>query len=337
MIRASSLTTLFLLTAFSTIVFACGDSGSGAIPPPAPPLLGDGGVPAPDGSALAASLTPCPIGQTPQNGACAVAPATGTCPPGQAIVNGACAVAPSGTGPAPGCVFDTHTVFMFQGRVVESITSHGHLFNFEADGSPWPTNGMDLTQVPYFAAGPCAGQAPGTCKLDTRTFALFPGNHLIEFVTAAGRSWAFENGTATDSGTDLATSQRYAEICQLRGPGPCTFDTRTFVNINDQLIEAITAYGRYFAFDRQGNRSRDNGADLAAVPRYAAGPCQGRTAGQCTFDTRTYGLAEGRTVEIVTANGRLWRYLAGEQSGFAEVQPSGVPSLDVATWKAACL
>jgi hypothetical protein len=240
--------------------------------------------------------------------------------------------------PVAGCGFDTHTVLMFQGKVVESITTkRGTLFNFEADGSAWPSNGMDLTTVPYFAAGPCAGRGPGQCHFDTRTFAFFAPNHLIEFVTAYGRSWAWENGNPTDPGADLATTPRYAGICSLRGNSgeKCVFDSRTFVQVNGELMEAITAYGKYFAFDAHGQPSRDNGIDLAAVPRYAAGPCKGQV-GRCVFDTRTYGLVDGRTVEIVTANGFVWRYEASEQTNFAEIQPSGVPVLSVPTWAGPC-
>jgi hypothetical protein len=229
------------------------------------------------------------------------------------------------------CEFDTHAILQFQGRIIESITSHGRLFNFEENGSPWPTNGMDLTTVPYFAAGPCAGQTPGHCVLDTRSFALF-GDSLIEFVTANGRSWAFDNGVPTDAGTDIASVPRYAEACALRGAGPCRFSTRAFVNLDGQLLETITAYGKYFAYDTQGHRGSDNGIDLTLVPRYAAGPCLGAPFGQCRLDTRTYGVADGQTVEIVTAHGYVWRWLAGGTTSFAEVQPSGVPMTNVASW-----
>ena len=267
------------------------------------------------------------------------------CPAGSALVNNVCAPAAAATPVTPvtpvvpaACGFDTHTVLNFNGKIVESITTkRGTLFNFEADGTAWPSNGMDLTTVSYFAAGPCAGRGPGQCHFDTRTFAFFAPNHLIEFVTAYGRSWAWENGNPTDNGSDLATTPRYAGICARRGnPGEkCVFDSRTFVQVNGELMEAITAYGKYFAFDAHGQPSRDNGLDLALVPRYAAGPCKGQV-GMCVFDTRTYGLENNRTVEIVTAGGFVWRYEASEQAAFAEIQPSGVPMLNVPTWAGPC-
>ena len=128
--------------------------------------------------------TPCPAGSVFVNGACATAPGAATPTPVPAPTNGTPVPVPT-PGPVPAlahCEFDTHAILQFQGRLIESITSRGRLFNFEENGSPWPTNGLDLTSVPYFAAGPCAGQAPGHCNLDTRSFALF-GDTLIEFVT----------------------------------------------------------------------------------------------------------------------------------------------------------
>ena len=234
------------------------------------------------------------------------------------------------------CDFDTHAILQYQGRLVESITSRGHLFNFEENGTPWPSNGpngLDLSSVSYYMAGPCAGQPLGHCTFDTRSFALF-GDTLIEFITTPnGRSWAFDNGLPTDVGTDIASVARYQEACAGRLPGQaCRFSTRAFVNLDGQLLETITAYGKYFTYDSAGRRAPDNGIDLTQVPRYAAGPCVGAPYGQCRLDTRTYGLADGQTVEIVTARGFVWRWLAGGTTVFAEVQPSGVPMTNVASW-----
>ena len=80
------------------------------------------------------------------------------------------------------------------------------------------------------------------------------------------------------------------------------------------------------------NSRADNGIDLTQVPRYATGPCNGVPFGQCKLATRTYGVANGQTVEIVTARGFVWRWLAGGTSAFVEVQPSGVPMTNVASW-----
>jgi hypothetical protein len=248
---------------------------------------------------------------------------------------GAPAPVPAPAAPiVPACVNDTHTVFYFDGRLIESVTNRGRLFNFEANGAPWPTNGMDLTAVPYYAAGPCAGRAPGTCMLDTRTFATF-GTKLIEFVTAYGHSWAFDNGVPTDNGTDLATAGRYAEICALRPAGTaCTFDTRSFVMLDGKLLESITAYGRYFGYDERGHRLADTGADLTQIPRYATGPCKGHAPGTCKLDTRTFGLVDGKVVEVTTAYGFVFRWLPAEPNAFSEIQPSSVPLTNIATWAA---
>lgn len=288
-----------------------GEAGVSSVLVPGAPCghaLGDGAcAPSNDGG-----LSACPAGQVPQS-------------------DGGCAT-PTPT-PSNACTFETHTAFPFQGKVIESVTHHGRLYNFEVNGNPWTTNGMDLSEVAYFASGPCSGRGAGQCMFETRAFAMFPGNHLIEFVTASGKSWAWENGQPTDRGSDLAAAPRYSEICSLRGAGPCVFDTRAFVNVGSQLVESITAYGKYFAFDLQGNRLRESGADLAAVARYASGPCQGQTT--CKLDTRAYVTAANRTIEVVTAQGRVWRFLT-ETAGFAEVQPSGVPTESLSSWAVAC-
>lgn len=316
-LRARALAWPFMAVAI--VMAGCGETSA------VPPL--DGGValnpPPPPGSVQTPVGSPAPLPCVAGSATC-----TPTIPPPPA---------PPAIPVAPACALETDTVLLFENRIIESITSRGRLFNFEADGSPWPTNGMDLGQVAYYAAGPCAGRAPGTCRFDTRSFALFPGNHLVELVTAYGRTWAWENGVVTDPGTDLAAVPRYAEICALRGGPtvPCTFETRTFVHVDGELFESITAYGKYFAFDQHGSRSKDNGLDLAIVPRYGAGPCKGQGP-HCIFSTRTYGLLNGSTVEIVTANGFVWRYLANEQAGFPEVPPSGVPITSVPAWASLC-
>lgn len=314
MSRPLSILVAATVATLATLATACSDASpamidAGAIPASPLPVAVGTGVAGTGGIAPAAPApTPAP------------APAPAPALPGAPL--------------APACVNDTHTVFYFDGRLIESVTNRGRLFNFEANGVAWATNGMDLTAVPYYAAGPCAGRAPGTCFIDTRTFATF-GSKLIEFVTAYGRSWAFDNGVPTDNGTDLATAGRYAEICSLRPAGTaCTFDTRAFVTLDGKLLEAITAYGRYFGYDERGHRSPENGLDLTQIARYATGPCKGRAPGTCKLDTRTYGLADGKVVEVATAYGFVFRWLPGESNAFSEIQPSGVPLTNVASWAA---
>ncbi len=72
---------------------------------------------------------------------------------------------------AGACVFDTRTVFSFNGRMVESITAYGKFWNFDIDTNygPMAGNGSNLETVARFAAGPCAGVAPGACRFDVRS------------------------------------------------------------------------------------------------------------------------------------------------------------------------
>ena len=234
---------------------------------------------------------------------------------------------------SPACAIETHTVMMYQGRMIETVTAHGQMYTFEANGTPWTTNGFDLTSVGYYASGPCAGKAAGQCEFDTRTYARID-DELIEFVTAYGKYWSFKNAAATPGGQgiDLSTIGRYSQICALRGGQPCTFDTRAFVVLDKKLTETITAYGKHFNYDESGKAWKDNGGDLTAVPRYANGPCKGQSAGTCKFDTRTFGLSDGKVVEIITAGGNIYRYAAAGSNAFDEIQPSSVPITSVSAW-----
>ena len=48
--------------------------------------------------------------------------------------------------------------------------------------------------------------------------------------------------------------------------------------------------------------------DLTSIPRYANGPCQGKAAGSCTFDSRTIATIDGRRIESITAYGKFWNF-----------------------------
>src|SRR5262245_62370478 len=47
---------------------------------------------------------------------------------------------------------------------------------------------------------------------DTRAF-VNVGGTILEYVTAYGKNWTWNNTVPTDQGSDLATSPRYAEAC----------------------------------------------------------------------------------------------------------------------------
>lgn len=83
------------------------------------------------------------------------------------------------------CHFDTRTFFKDGDDVIESITAYGRRWQLDIDGIPDPDSGIDLTQIPQYAVGPCRGRGPGECMFETRTFELFNGQPT-ESITAQG-------------------------------------------------------------------------------------------------------------------------------------------------------
>ncbi|MFC1611913.1 hypothetical protein ACFL6C_13200 [Myxococcota bacterium] len=215
---------------------------------------------------------------------------------------------------AAGCAFDTRTFATINGRRVESITAYGKYYNFDADNgyAPRSTNGSDLGDVPRYADGPCEGK--DVCVFDTRTFAISHGK-LVESITAYGRYFNFDvdDGYApwSSNGNDLTQVPRYATgPCEGLENVSCVFDTRAFVTINGRLIESISAYGKYYNFDVSDGPAPwpTNGNDLTRVRRYAAGPCEGKEPGTCTFDTRAFVGRNGGVVESITAYGKYFNF-----------------------------
>ena len=172
----------------------------------------------------------------------------------------------------------------------------------------------------FFDAGPCTFAPASTqCKFDTRSVYSSPydNNQVVEFVTAYGRYFKFDSTGNMIGSNDLTAVSRFVipgGPCVGRAIGTCTFDTRTvYVSPfdNNQQIEFITAYGRYWKYDMAGNFLSSN--DLTTVARYVApgGPCVGRAAGTCLFDTRSVYASPSdgnQQVEFITAYGRLWKY-----------------------------
>jgi Subtilase family len=249
---------------------------------------------------------------------------------GGLLVNAAAALGvqtpPQGTINAPcenlgtaNCVFDSRSLgWMPDGSFVESISAYGKIWNFDLNGNPSAGNKTDIRSVARYASGPCAFAPVGQpCTFDTRTLFNYPGVGFVESITAYGRAYNFDsNGNPWDgNGTDLRNVARFAfGPCAFAPDGqPCTFDTRTLVNYPDVgFVESITAYGKAYNFDINGNEwiGRGNGTDLRAVARYASGPCAFAPAGQpCTFDTRTLIDYPGvGFVESITAYGQAYNF-----------------------------
>lgn len=163
-----------------------------------------------------------------------------------------------------------------------------------------------------------AGPAPRSrCRFDSRAFVTLD-NVLVETITAYGRYWNFradDGSPLAGSGSDLTSVGRYAAgPCVGRAAGSCLFDTRTFVPMGPELWESIVAHGRYANFKLDGSVIAGSGSDLTTVARYAAGPCSGRAAGTCAFQTRTMATLGNDTVESITAYGRYWNFVVGQDT-----------------------
>ncbi len=193
-------------------------------------------------------------------------------------------------------------------------------WNWDGAGNAVAGNGSTLYGVPRFAVGPCAGH-PSSCVFDTRTFVIL-GGVSYESITAYGRYWnwnADDGSVIAGSGSTLDSVARFAVgPCAGRAAGTCTFDTRTFATLGGVTYESVTAYGRFWNWDASdGSVISGSGSLLESVARYAAGPCAGRAAGTCTFDTRTFLASGGVTYESVTAYGRYWNWDAADGSVIA--------------------
>lgn len=251
----------------------------------------------------------------------------------------------AGTVPVAGpnalaCSLDTRVVVEHVGHFIEVITSRGRLFELDngvpiqttmgipAPAFSWggaggaPSTGLDLSSVPLYAQGPCFGAPPLACVFDTHAFVRLPEGRLLEYVTANGRQWVFENNQMTGAGVPLTAIPRYQQICgPIAAMGQaCVFDTRVFVKIGAEIVESITAYGRRWELSLDGLPLPNTGLDLTASPRYANGPCQGFSPGTCILETRSFEPGpNGQLVESVTSRGLVFTYSA--DTG-AELQPA---------------
>lgn len=182
--------------------------------------------------------------------------------------NGPCLYAPTGEI----CVIDSATVLDYPGfGYMESVTAYGRYWNFDQNGNGLAGNGSLLSSVTRFANGPClyAGGAP--CRFDTRNLLDAPEwGGLYESITAYGRYWIFD-AVGTLVGTDtLLSVPRFANgPCAYRPAGStCTFGSRELRHLpSGAQVETVTAYGRYFEWDGNGNPTANHGQMLTSIPR----------------------------------------------------------------------
>ena len=211
-------------------------------------------------------------------------------------------------------------------------------FDLTHGSSPLPENGRALTNIDRFsrAGGPCYGKAPGTCRFDTRTVFMSGGHRIESITTPNGKFWHFDLDASgypgwSNNGTDNTQVERYMRTsgpCYGKAFGTCRFDTRTIFYASDgHRIESITTpNGKFWHFDidAAGIPSwGSNGTDNTQVERYmrTSGPCYGKAAGTCRFDTRTiFYASNGHRIEsITTPNGKFWHF---------DIDAAGIPGWD---------
>src|SRR3989344_8411088 len=97
---------------------------------------------------------------------------------------------------------------------------------------------------------PCEGKTNNQCVFDTR-LQVKVGNNYVESVTAYGKGWNWDPGKDNTSipwpnnAFDLTSIEKYRNgPCAGKTPGTCQFDTRGQFNLNGNLVESITAYGK---------------------------------------------------------------------------------------------
>ncbi len=226
---------------------------------------------------------------------------------------GPCSARPSG---ASQCTIDNigQTVDAF-GQTREWITAYGYLWELFQGTQTGIAKKLHTIERYTGVSGPCVYTPAGQeCRFDSLTTVDYPDFGFLETITAYGRYWNFDvNGNGLGgNGSLLTTVPRYASGPCMHATGTCQFDTRDLVNAPEWggggLYETVTAYGRYWLFDVNGNLLESN--LLTDVPRYASGPCAYRPTGTlCKFDSREQRRTPYNGVhEVITAYGRYFEW-----------------------------
>lgn len=206
--------------------------------------------------------------------------------------------------------FSSRTFVTINGTQVESISAYEKVWNFDVN-KPWGgRNGDTLSSVKRYSApgGPCAGRS-SNCEFDTRTFI----NGKIESITVGNQIWDAVGSGYRKRPISGFNHYRFGP-CQGR-TSSCKFDTRTFVYLEGEWVESISAYGRAWNFvGTRAWKPDKQGRLLSGVPKYANGPCEGRSGSSCRFDTRTFAKIEGRLIESITIGNEYWNFSSAPNS-----------------------
>jgi subtilisin family serine protease len=172
---------------------------------------------------------------------------------------GPCAKAPANQD----CVIDTLTILNHPlYGYIESLNAYGAYWNFDKNGVEieWGKS-ADLKTVARYNTGavfgptaprPCTAAGSAPCKFDTRELidARDTWGDIFEGITSYGNYYIFRWDGTFISSNSLTSVPRYADgPCKYKPAGGyCTFDTSEKKRINGEIIEVITAYGRYWEF-----------------------------------------------------------------------------------------
>ena len=204
--------------------------------------------------------------------------------------------------------------------------------------------------------GPCSGKSPGTCRFESQTIFANPYNSnklQWQITVSSGREYIYIHEPASGwvfySGVDLTVSQSglFAQAngpCAGKSPGTCRFDSQTIFsnpyNSNKLQWMITTDSGNQYIYiyePASGLWGLYNSVDLTADSNglfaQANGPCAGKAAGTCRFDTQTifanpYNANKLQWV-ITASDGNLYNYVYEPASGW---QPIAAP-VDLATFE----
>jgi hypothetical protein len=236
----------------------------------------------------------------------------------------------------PACTLDTRTVYLQDGKKIESITARGSYWvrTLAEDGTATEADGFPrlLTDEPKMVDGPCANKSP--CVLDARTV-YFDGAAKVESIFAHGQYWVWgfdANGAVVPNQAfpqPLEATQALAlGPCAGQPAGACVIDTRSLYFEGGAKIETMTAQGRFWvnqiAPDGTRSPTGPNGRPIEEAPRMAQGPCKYGPAGACKLDTRAvYIDTDGTKTEEVTAYGRYWVFRLAADGSLIETPITG--------------
>lgn len=244
------------------------------------------------------------------------------------------------------CNFDTHSfrTRTRDGAEMMQATTGGRLFKYKIT-SGRPLIFSKLLTTPSLGymnnnslQGPCVGKTGTQCHFDTYVFRNNAAGEEILQISAYGKLYKYKvAGNQLFSVSELKNDPAFSQsngVCKSAPAGTtCRIDTHTFrIRKSDgREIMQVTAYGKLFKVALQSGLPVLSVTDLThASLGYGwnnglRGPCVGKTAGSCKFNTHTFRTkANGVEMEQITADGKMYKY---EVVGHKLVEVSNLDAL----------